>query len=530
MTATALRIEATDPTKLNDPEVRRELQAFNEALEANPLYAYRPHKKQLAFHSAKVRLRVYFGGSRSGKTCGGVIDDLIQCLDRETVPEHLRRFKRFEPPCRIRIVVPDFGLPLKAIEETILRWCPSFEFKGASWETAWSQREHRLSFGNGSFIEVMSYEQDRSKFGGVTRDRIHYDEEPDGEKGQIIREECQIRLTESKGSDEIFTFTPLEGLGWTFDEFEEAKGPEVEKNVWLNEKMIVVRASVRDNPAIDPEEIKLRYAHLPELRRRAREDGEFLHLEGLVYPMFDRDLHCVNDQWLRSDAGKDHIQRLDLYEVIDPGYNTTAVLFAGFDPENRLLIFDELYLTESASIPENAAERIREKRRAWGTPEPKYVLIDPSARNHSLTGRKDPNSGVMTPDTVEAAYYRAGIRTVRANNDKEGGVFEVMRRLEHKDSEGEPDPFLLIGENCTSFIREKRRYRLKPKDDGSFDVVKREDHGPDCERYLCNARPLAPSIAQRRPAHEREQWNPGSAPPAPSKPPKEATGPMGLYA
>jgi hypothetical protein len=520
------QVEVSDPSALNDPAVQRELAAFNAALEANPLWAYKPHPKQLAFHSAKVRLRVYFGGSRSGKTCGGVIDDLIQCVDKETVPDHLRRFKRFEPPCRIRIVVPGFELPLKAIEETILRWCPMYELKGGSWEEAWNQRNHTLQFGNGSFIEIMSYEQDRAKFGGVTRERIHYDEEPDGEKGQIIREECQTRLMEVKGSDEIFTFTPLEGLGWTFDEFEEQKGPEVEKNVWLNDKMLVVRASVRDNPIIDPDEIDLRLSHLPELRRRAREEGEFLHLEGLVYPMFDKDLHCVNPEWLRSDAGKDHVQRLDLYEVIDPGYNTTAVLFAGFDPENRLLIYDELYLTESASIPENAAERIREKRKAWGT-EPKYTLIDPSARNHTLTGAK--LNGKMTPDTVEAAYYRAGIKTIRANNDKEGGVFEVMRRLEHRDSEGEPDPLLLIGENCSNLIRETRRYRLKPKDDGSFDVVKREDHGVDCKRYLCNARPLAPATPHRASHRVNKGWQPGTAPPMSTKKVPEPAGPLGPY-
>lgn len=525
MATAAPRIEATDPAKLNDPEVQRELQAFNEALEANPLYAYRPHPKQYAFHTAKVRLRVYFGGNRSGKTAGGGVDDIIQCIDRESVPDHLERFKRLEPPVRGRIVVPDFGLPLQAIVETLLRWCPSFEFKGGSWETAWSQREHRLSFGNGSFLEILSYEQDVSKFGGVTRDFCHYDEEPDGEKGQMIRQECKMRLMESRGY-EIFTFTPLKGLGWTFDEFEEAKGPEVEKNVWLDDKMLVVRASVRDNRAIPPEEVDLAMAGLPELVRRAREDGEFLHMEGLVYPMFDKDLHCVNDAWLRSDAGRDHIKRLDLYEVIDPGYNTTAVLFAGFDPENRLLIYDELYLTESATIPENAAQQIREKRKAWGTPAPSYILIDPSARNHTLTGSNV--GGQMTPDTVEAAYYRAGIHTFRANNDKEGGVFEVMRRLENKDSEGEPDPLLLIGENCRELLREIRRYRLKPKDDGSFDVVKRDDHGCDSMRYLSNARPLAP-VKPSRPG-AKPQWIPGTAPSLPTKPAPEPVGPLGKFA
>lgn len=519
------QIEVSDPSALNDPAVQRELAAFNAALEANPLWAYKPHPKQYAFHAAKVRLRVYFGGNRSGKTAGGGVDDIIQCIDKESVPDHLKRFKRLEPPVRGRIVVPDFGLPLQAIVETLLRWCPSFEFKGGSWETAWSQREHRLSFGNGSFLEIMSYEQDVSKFGGVTRDFCHYDEEPDGDKGLAIRQECKMRLMESRGY-EVFTFTPLKGLGWTFDEFEEKKGPEVEKNVWLDDELLVVRASVRDNPAIPEEEIDLAMADLPELVRRAREDGEFLHMEGLVYPMFDKDLHCVNPEWLRSDAGKDHVQRLDLYEVIDPGYNTTAILFAGFDPENRLLIYDELYLTESASIPENAAERIREKRKAWGV-EPKYTLIDPSARNHTLTGAK--LNGKMTPDTVEAAYYRAGIRTIRANNDKEGGVFEVMRRLEHKDSEGEPDPLLLIGENCSNLIRETRRYRLKPKDDGSFDVVKREDHGVDCKRYLCNARPLSPAKPRRSSGSINKGWHPGTAPAAPTKPAPEPVGPLGRF-
>ena len=148
--------------------------------------------------------------------------------------------------------------------------------------------------------------------------------------------------------------------------------------------------------------------------------------------------------------------------------------------------------------------------------------------NHSLTATEI--EGVTRQDTVEAAYYRAGIPNVRANNDKEGGVFEVMRRLEHKDKEGETDPLVLIGENCSALRREIRRYRLKPKEDGSFDVVKRDDHGCDTLRYLCNHRPLnrpkALSIAQRRP----ERWEPNTAPPAPTKPASEPVGPLGKFA
>lgn len=516
------RIEA-DEAALQDPVVRQELAELDAALAANPLYTYKPHAKQDAFHRAWVKLKVYFGGNRSGKTCAGVIDDLIQALDEDWVPEHLKPFKRFKPPFRCRIVVPDFGRPFSAIAETIRQWCPPSQLKGGSWETAFQKKEYTLSFENGSLIEVMSYEQDVDKFGGVTRERIHYDEEPDGEKGQQIREECRTRLVRSRGSevkgDEIFTFTPLNGIGWTFDEFEEEKGPEVAKNVWLDEKMIVVRASIKDNPHINREDIAEIMGALPERVRRAREDGEFIHLEGLVYPMFDPDLHCVNEEWLRSDAGRDHVQRLEFYEVIDPGYNTTAILFAGFDKDNRYLIFDELFLSESAAIPENAAERIREKRRAWGLKNPLYTFIDPSARNHSLTDQ----------DTVEAAYYRAGIRTIRAKNEKEAGVFEVMRRLEHKDHAGNADPLALYGENCRNFIREKRRYRLKPKEDGSFGVLKREDHGQDCEIYLAHSRPLAPAKPRRSFTSVNKGWVQGSAPPASTKPAPEPVGPLGKY-
>lgn len=461
------RIEA-DEAALQDPVVRQELAELDAALAANPLYTYKPHKMQDAFHRAQVKLKVYFAGNRAGKTTAGCVDDLIQALDEDWVPEHLKPFKRFKPPFRCRIVVPDFGRPFSAIAETIRQWCPPSQLKGGSWETAFQKKEYTLSFENGSLIEVMSYEQDVDKFGGVTRERIHYDEEPDGEKGQQIREECRTRLVRSRGSevkgDEIFTFTPLNGIGWTFDEFEEEKGPEVAKNVWLDENMIVVRASIKDNPHINREDIAEIMGALPERVRRAREDGEFIHLEGLVYPMFDRDKHVV------AKAPKGFPKLLDRFEVIDPGYHTTAILFVGFDKDNRLLVYDELNLSERWAIPENAAQRIKDKRNSDDVGLPSYTLIDPAARITSLTDQ----------DTVEAAYYRAGIKTLHAKNDVEGGVFEVMRRLENRDKEGNPDPLLVVSENCSNLLREITRYRIKTKEDGSFGVVKRDDHFVDC--------------------------------------------------
>lgn len=501
---------------LLSPEDRREVEELERAVAENPLYVYRPHDKQRPFHAAKAALKVFLGGNRSGKSTCGFVDDIIQAIDPEACPPHLLKYKKFMldgQPFRCRIVIPDFKQPFKAAVEVIRRWVPKAQLKGGSWETAFQKKDYVLEFENGSFFEFMTYEQDLDKFGGSTRDRIHYDEEPDGEKGEAIREECSMRLIESVDGDELFTFTPLNGLGWTFDEFEEAKGPEVEKHVWLDDEMIVVRSSIRDNREhIDLDKARARLAKLPERVRKAREDGEFIHFKGLVYPMFDHDLHVV------ATPAKRHVRSLEQFDGIDPGINTTAILFGGFDRDNCLLIYDELYLSDRWAIPENAAPLIFDKRQHWGLPKRPYrTLIDPAGRNRELG----------TGDKVENHYYRAGVKTIRANNDVEPGVFEVMRRLEHRDAEGEPVPLVLIAENCVNLLREINRYRQKPKEDGSFGVVKHDDHGCDVLRYICQARPLAPTPLAI-PNDGPERWTPGTAPPYRGPKPQEV-GPMGPY-
>jgi len=68
---TAPRIEATDPSALSDPAVQQEIAQISQALEANPLWGYKPHPKQYAFHAAKTRLRCYFGGKPLREDSGG---------------------------------------------------------------------------------------------------------------------------------------------------------------------------------------------------------------------------------------------------------------------------------------------------------------------------------------------------------------------------------------------------------------------------------------------------------------------------
>jgi hypothetical protein len=53
-------------------------------------------------------LKAFLGGNRSGKTTVGIVDDLIQAIDHDAVPEHLKQYKLWEPPFYCRIITPDF--------------------------------------------------------------------------------------------------------------------------------------------------------------------------------------------------------------------------------------------------------------------------------------------------------------------------------------------------------------------------------------------------------------------------------------
>ena len=71
--------------------VAQQLAAVEAAYKANPLLGYRPHPKQVPFHSPDADggwppLRAFFGGNRSGKTTAAVVDTLIQLTPLEMLP------------------------------------------------------------------------------------------------------------------------------------------------------------------------------------------------------------------------------------------------------------------------------------------------------------------------------------------------------------------------------------------------------------------------------------------------------------
>lgn len=513
-----LKLRITDPAALARPEVQAQLRELIDRLRINPLLRYFPHAKQLPFHSYPRKTRVFLGGERSGKSVSGVLQDIIDAVDDEVLPDHLKPHKIWLPPFYCRIVTPDYGRGMEEMLKTMQEWVPPAQLYKGNWEDAYSDKKHELMFANGSFFEFMTCEQDVSKFGGTSRHRLHYDEEPKGIKGEQIREANVNRLVEFRG-DELFTFSPVHGLGWTYDELWEERGEEIAPDVWVSDKMILVRADQDDNPHLDEEGKREAEEKIPEHMRQARKSGYFVHAQGLVYGEFDNEIHTC------EPLTKEFVKGLDRFESIDPGIGTTAVLFGGFDSDNVLWIYDELYLHDRWAIPENAAEKILAKRAEWGVGSPKRTIIDPAAESRN----------VQTNVRTDKAYKIAGIPNRKArSNDVETGCFEVMRRLEHtrefKDKDGRVHrvrfPLLRIATNCKKTLWERGRYRQEPNEDGSFGVVKKDDHLMDTKRYMCMERPLKTKKRRRR---GHDTYQPGTAPPAPKRRPRPRSGPMGKF-
>jgi len=503
------KLVVEDPSVLEDPAALAKIRDYVARVKANPLLRYFPHDKQRPYHAYRRPIKMFVGGERSGKTVAGNLDDIIQAVDADIVPPHLLQYKIWDEPFYGRIITPDYGQSYAEILRALEEWIPPSQLHLGKWDAAFSEKKHVLNFANGSFFEFMTQQQEVSQFGGTSRHRVRYDEEPRGIKGEQIREANVYRTAQFRG-DECFNFSPVHGLGAVGEDLWDQRGEEVAKEVWVSPSMVIVRADQDDNPHLNEEGKKEAEAKIPERMRAARKSGQFVHGAGLVYEEFDRDLHVC------PPLAPEFVQSLEQVDCVDPGLNT-GILFAGFDSDDVLWIYDELFLTDKDAIPERAVARIFAKRKEWDLPlRPRKTYIDPAAgaRHHSNPEKK-----------VEDLYRDAGLRVKQAENDVDAGVFEVKRRLVHLNASGEPAPLIRIAENCKRLLWEKGRYRKERNASGDLEIVKEHDHENDCERYIVMHR----RQKKRRRRIPDRTYVPGTALPMSAYPQRRNESPMGPF-
>jgi len=436
----------------------------NQSKEPNIL-AYKPHDKQKIFHASKAHTRLYIGGNRSGKTVGGVTEDIYYL--RGSHP-----YKRVpEPPVRGRVVCVDFNQGIsQIIIPKLKQWLPPSLLINGSWDDSYHTLSKTLTLSNGSTLELMTYEQKLESFAGTSRHFCHFDEEPP----KAIYDECQMRLMDTDG-DTWITMTPVEGMSWIFDTIYE---PGVNGD---NPDIEVVIISSRENPYLNPAALDRILGSLDTEERKARELGEFIQLGGLVYKKFSKDLHVVPAVDLKSLRG------CKIYASMDHGYNApTAWLWHAVYPDGSVVTFDEHYQNEM--IVKDHAEIVLAKEKAFakaGLQPTEIKIADPAtAQRNGVTGT-----------SIQTEYAKYGVYLASGNNDVLSGVNQVTSYLRSNPATGRP--YRVIAENCPNLIREMQRLRWKTyaskklqyENNPQEQIHKKDDHAADADRYFFSFMP-----------------------------------------
>lgn len=424
--------------------------------------SYSPHAKQEEFHRSEAMVTQYIGGNRSGKTTGGVCEDIWYAKG-----EH--PYKRIpEAPNAIRVCASDFKVGHQQILiPELARWCPPSLLKNGSWEDSYQKEPPELHFSNKSFIEFKSYEQDLVKFAGASRDLIHHDEEPP----EDIWKENLMRIIDAEGRMTV-TMTPVEGMTWTFDQIylkgKPQDGTPGDKNYHI------IEADMLDNPHLSEVAAQMALAGLSKEERDAREHGTYVMIGGLMYPQFNPNIHVIDSLEIPKTW--------NIYASMDHGLsNPTSWHWHTVTPKGNIITFYEYYEKER-TVQEHAVE-VHKINELLGR-QPTYNVGDPSIKNRNA----------ISKTSVQQEYIKNGIFIILGNNDVMAGVNRVRSYLNNG-----PDgkPMWLITRNCEKLIWEMGRYRKKryssskvaAEHNAPEEPIDRDNHALDDFRYFVMSRP-----------------------------------------
>lgn len=438
---------------------------------------YVPHAKQKIFHSSAARGKLFIGGNRSGKTCAGGAEMVMRLTGK-----HPYRKLPHDLPIRARAIGVDFieGVQ-KIILPEIARWMPPSELINGSWEDSYDKSLRTLNLENGSFLEFLSYEQLLEKHAGTSRHCIWFDEEPP----EDIFIENKTRLIDTAG-DWWISMTPVEGMTWVHDQIYEPGVSGKDPNI------LVIQVDMTDNPVLNVGEIEMYLSTLSEDDRKARKEGKFVELGGLIYKNFDEknilEPFMPPLEWLH-------------FAAMDHGYtNPTAWLWMAVDEEGRTFVYDEYY--ESGKVVREHAAEVH-KRNADHTRVPDYYVGDPSIRN------TDPITGT----SIHIEYTELGVPIILGNNDQKAGLNRVQKLL-GKPNDANLPPKLFISKRCPNLIYEMRRLRwstwatrkMRSDKNKKEEQHKKNDHAADALRYGICSRPEVDYGNYQPPRESEESW------------------------
>jgi phage terminase large subunit-like protein len=430
---------------------------------------YKPHEKQVIFHSSQTNGRQFLGGNRSGKTVAGINEDIMWMLGKHKYGIELPEPPIFGRICAVDFVNGAYGIILPQLKQ----WLPPSALINGSWEDSWDNYLKTLTLDNGSQVEIRSYDQELDKFAGVPRHFIHFDEEPP----QDIFKECKARLADYNGRWWM-TMTPVEGMTWTYEEIYEKRHTNL---------ITVVEVDQDDNTYLSEEGRDNLQEGYDEIDTAIRARGRYVAVSGLCLPHYDPEVHIIPS--VIPPASWVH------YRSLDHGFNNpTAVYWHAVNPATGdVVTYREHYKSEWTI--EQHAKFLKEDEallRGQGI-IPFLSVADPAIRQRSA----------VTGLSTQIEYANHGVNWALGNNEVKAGIDKMNNYLRLKK--------WFITEDCPNLQKEIRKYRwaqfstgkLRDKNNRKEEPMKKDDHGLDSTRYFYSFMPdlnpdLKPVVAADR--------------------------------
>ena len=395
---------------------------------------------QLALGSSRICM--INGGNRAGKTDLGAQWAVAYALGREH--PHTRAWldanqldgSRIQPgPGIVWAVSLTFPDSRRYVRDKLDRYLPSGT-KCRNW-TAENEAEALLP--GGGKIVCKAWAQGRAGFQGDAVHAVWCDEEPGDEPAW---NELLMRLADYDGRA-LITFTPgLMGLTWVYERYVKIPQPTVAATVIFGV----------DNPYVSPDVLRELLSQFGSGERAARERGEWVQLEGRVWPQWRRDLHLVAARPLPAEWRR--------WRTIDFGVRDPfACLWLARDPSAGVLHVYRCFYRTQYTTGQNGLE------------------VKRLSEGESIEATVADSAGLDQRRTLAA---ECGIHTVASPKDIREGVNAVAELLE-PDAEGRPG--LVVHDCCADLVREIEGYRWAA---AAREVpVDRNNHSLDALRYLC---------------------------------------------
>jgi len=246
-------------------------------------YLTTAHELQINFHKAHNRVRLLFGGNRSGKTTAGTME--FYWLLSGTHP-----FIKCRTPIKAVLICQDFQNHAKdVIMPKIIEWFP--EGFIVNMEKNQVGIVVKITGKNGSTVDIRSHDQDIKIFESSDYDLAWFDEPPPEKLFKAV-----WRGLTDRGGRAYITGTPITEP-WVHDLYMMAQA-EDNKGIYWSQFM-----ATDDNATnLGEGDAELGRKRIEEFisvfdadEREARRKGRFLHMQGLVFKTWDRKTHLVDN-------------------------------------------------------------------------------------------------------------------------------------------------------------------------------------------------------------------------------------------